>query len=174
LNIVTTVYMAVVAPFFSTTQDSVISTTSGCGTPSEWKFDETHHSNQTLGDRAFYVHIPASYDQNVAHPVVLSFHGFEKDDVGQEKTSGFSRSGLKINNRVLHFVALFRFLKRFLRLNAQRVLSRYILLRPGVQERMASQSPVRGRGRRTPKWAILVISESLNAEKTALSVNSTV
>jgi hypothetical protein len=55
---------------------------------------------------SFYVHIPASYNPNVPHAVVLSFHGFKEDDVQQEEISGFSQSGLEINDRVRAFVGV--------------------------------------------------------------------
>jgi hypothetical protein len=90
-------------------QDQQAITSSGCGSPSPWKFDSTHHSNRTIGDRSFYVHIPASYDQNVPHAVVLSFHGFKGDDVQQEKISGFSAHGLKINGQVRFMLFFFSF-----------------------------------------------------------------
>jgi poly(3-hydroxybutyrate) depolymerase len=85
--------------FLFGTQDQLAVTSSGCGTRSPWKFDSTHHSNRTIGDRSFYVHIPPSYNPNVPHAIVLSFHGFKEDDVKQEKISGFSAPGLKINDR---------------------------------------------------------------------------
>jgi hypothetical protein len=79
------------------TLDSI---SSGCGIPSPWTFDSTHHSNQSIGDRSFYVHIPPSYNPNVPHAVVLSYHGYEEDDVIQEKISAFSQQGFLINNQV--------------------------------------------------------------------------
>jgi hypothetical protein len=99
-RVVTTVYMmAAMDPLISIPHQA----TSGCGAPSPWAFDSTHHSNQTIGDRAFYVHIPASYNPNVPHAVVLSFHGFKGNDLQQEEISGFSQSGLKINGQVRAF-----------------------------------------------------------------------
>jgi len=96
---VTTIYMATVALIgIPRTADSL--TFSGCGVSSPWKFDSTYHSNRTLGDRSFYVHIPESYDSNIPHAVVLSFHGNNKNDAQQERISGFSQQGLTINNRV--------------------------------------------------------------------------
>jgi hypothetical protein len=96
---VTTVYMAAMA-LIGIPQTAESLTSSGCGVSSPWKFDSTYHSNRTLGDRSFYVHIPESYDSNVPHAVVLSFHGNEKNDAQQERISGFSRQGLTINSRV--------------------------------------------------------------------------
>lgn len=49
---------------------------SGCGKTSDWQFDDTDHSNVTMGDRTFFVHRPPNYDQNTQYPVVLSFHGY--------------------------------------------------------------------------------------------------
>jgi hypothetical protein len=98
-QVVTTVYMATIAPLSNTPQ-VVSPAISHCGKPSPWKFDSTHHSNQTLGDRSFYVHIPPHYNHNIPHPVVLSYHGYHKDDIEQEKCSGFSDAGLKINDLV--------------------------------------------------------------------------
>jgi poly(3-hydroxybutyrate) depolymerase len=75
-------------------------TASGCGAASPWTFDSTQHSNQTIGDRAFLVHIPDSYDSSVPHAVVLSYHGFKGNDTQQEEISAFSESGLEINGKV--------------------------------------------------------------------------
>ncbi len=95
---VTILYMATVALInIPQTADPL---TSGCGVSSPWKFDSTYHSNRTLGDRSFYVHIPESYNSNFPHAVVLSFHGNTKNDSQQERISGFSQHGLTINNRV--------------------------------------------------------------------------
>jgi hypothetical protein len=115
--------------------------TSGCGAPSPWNFDSTHHSNQTIHDRLFYVHIPASYSPNVSHSVVLSFHKFKEDDVQQEEISGFSQSGLEINGWV-----------RALPFKSQRELLERILSVIGAQGRkMVIRLPAHGRVRRTPK-----------------------
>lgn len=101
-RIVTSVYTATAVLFFGTPQQPArldsYWLSSGCGAPSPWKFDSTQHSNQSIKDRSFYVHIPAAYNPNVAHAVVLSFHGFKGDDVSQEEISGFSQQGLKIND----------------------------------------------------------------------------
>jgi hypothetical protein len=99
-QVVTTVYMATIAPPYNIPQQVVSPSISHCGKPSPWQFDSTHHSNQTLGDRSFYVHIPANYNPDTPHAVVLSYHGYKSDDLQQEKCSGFSQAGLKINNVV--------------------------------------------------------------------------
>ncbi|KAJ7189010.1 carbohydrate esterase family 1 protein [Mycena filopes] len=67
----------------------------GCGSNTTWTFDADGHSNQTLGDRMFLVHVPAKYEWNTTHPhpVVLSFHGYGENDVVQERISGFSKEG---------------------------------------------------------------------------------
>jgi hypothetical protein len=72
----------------------------GCGSASAWYFDANNHANVTIVDRSFLVHIPAAYDMNTPHAVVLSFHGFKQDDLEQEKISGFSERGLKLNGKV--------------------------------------------------------------------------
>lgn len=79
---------------------STNSTKSGCGSPTAWKFDSGNHANRTLysGARSFLVHIPPSYNDSVAHPLVFSFHGFKGHDSDQERISGFSADGLTINN----------------------------------------------------------------------------
>lgn len=79
---------------------STSGTSPGCGIAPTWTFSSTHHSNQTLGDRTFLVHIPAVYDPNTSHPVVLSYHGAHGTDVHQELLSGFSEKGVKINSKV--------------------------------------------------------------------------
>jgi hypothetical protein len=56
--------------------------------------------NVTTGDRSFRVHIPVSYDASTPHAMVLSFHGFKRNDVNQEKISGFSDKGIKLNGKV--------------------------------------------------------------------------
>ncbi|KAJ6488242.1 alpha/beta-hydrolase [Mycena vitilis] len=71
----------------------------GCGFPTPWVFDSTEHSNQTLGDRSFLVHLPPRYDATTAHPVVLSFHGYGEDDLQQEHISGFSKEGNLIDDK---------------------------------------------------------------------------
>jgi polyhydroxybutyrate depolymerase len=73
---------------------------SGCGSASAWKFDDTNHSNVTMGSRTFLVHVPPTYDFNVQHPVVLSFHGYGDNDTFQELITGFSESHLQIDGRV--------------------------------------------------------------------------
>ena len=74
--------------------------TSGCGLAPTWDFDEDNHANITIGDRSFLVHIPAAYDATSPHAVVLSFHGFKRNDLKQEKVSGLSEKGLKLNGKV--------------------------------------------------------------------------
>lgn len=73
---------------------------SGCGSVPSWKFDANNHANVTMGDRSFLVHIPASYAPKTHHPVVVSFHGFKENDLHQEKISGFSGKGIKLNGKV--------------------------------------------------------------------------
>jgi hypothetical protein len=101
-GIVTAVYLATVVSSIGLQQQpaSLDSISSGCGVHSPWKFDSTHHSNRSIGDRSFYVHIPPSYNPNVPHAVVLSYYGYEEDDVIQEKISAFSQQGFLINNQV--------------------------------------------------------------------------
>ncbi|KAF7362492.1 hypothetical protein MVEN_00596900 [Mycena venus] len=65
-------------------------TESGCGSATSWSFNNEDHSNQTIGDRSFLVHIPPKYNPNTTHAVVLSFHGYGEDDREQERISGFS------------------------------------------------------------------------------------
>jgi hypothetical protein len=72
----------------------------GCGAATPWTFDTKNHSNQTIGDRSFLVHIPAKYNSNTTHPVVFSFHGYGEDDLKQERISGFSREGNWIDSKV--------------------------------------------------------------------------
>ncbi|KAI0933436.1 hypothetical protein AcV5_005583 [Taiwanofungus camphoratus] len=73
--------------------------TSGCSlSSSPWKFDNTNHANRTIGDRSFYVHIPATYKQNAPHPVVLSYHGYGETPTIQESISSLSDDSLRINN----------------------------------------------------------------------------
>lgn len=74
--------------------------TTGCGLTPSWKFDDTNHVNMTMGDRSFLVHIPANYDVNTPHPMVLSFHGFKDNDLKQEEITGLSQKGLTLNNKV--------------------------------------------------------------------------
>jgi hypothetical protein len=73
---------------------------SGCGVESSWQFDSTNHANITMGGRSFLVHIPPSYIATTPHALVLSYHGFGEDDLNQEKISGLSQQGLKINGKV--------------------------------------------------------------------------
>jgi hypothetical protein len=73
---------------------------SGCGLAPTWQFDAHNRANVTMGDRSFLVHIPVSYDVTTPHAMVLSFHGFKRDDVNQEKISGFSDKGIKLNGKV--------------------------------------------------------------------------
>jgi hypothetical protein len=80
--------------------NSLAQPSSGCSGTSTWKFDSTHHSNRTIGNRSFYVHIPPNYKSNVAHAVVLSFHGYKNSALKQEKISGLSNRGLTINGKV--------------------------------------------------------------------------
>ncbi|KAI0917297.1 hypothetical protein AcW2_007466 [Taiwanofungus camphoratus] len=71
----------------------------GCNlSSSPWQFDSTGHANQTIGDRWYYVHLPPSYQQNVSHPVVLSYHGYGESAPIQEYISGLSDDSLRINN----------------------------------------------------------------------------
>ncbi|KAJ7198469.1 alpha/beta-hydrolase [Mycena pura] len=70
-----------------------------CNSTSSWTFDSSNHSNQTIGDRSFLVHIPAQYNADTPHPVVLSFHGYGMDDRTQEHITGFSKDGLFIDGK---------------------------------------------------------------------------
>jgi poly(3-hydroxybutyrate) depolymerase len=79
---------------------SASSASSGCGSTTAWQFDADNHSNVTMEDRSFLVHIPAAYNANTPHAVVLSFHGFQEDDLNQEMISGLSEKGLKLNGKV--------------------------------------------------------------------------
>ncbi|KAF8583636.1 carbohydrate esterase family 1 protein [Ramaria rubella] len=81
---------------------SLASTTTGslgCGIPSPWTFNSTNHSNQTIGDHSFLVHIPTSYNASAAHALVLSYHGNNNTEVHQELISGFSEEGILINGK---------------------------------------------------------------------------
>ncbi|KAF8583637.1 carbohydrate esterase family 1 protein [Ramaria rubella] len=81
---------------------SVALTTAGsldCGIPSPWTFNSTNHSNQTIGDHSFLVHIPAGYNASAAHALVLSYHGNNDTEVHQELISGFSEEGILINGK---------------------------------------------------------------------------
>ncbi|KAF7294074.1 hypothetical protein MKEN_01454000 [Mycena kentingensis (nom. inval.)] len=68
----------------------------GCTANSSWAFDATNHANQTLGNRSFWVHLPAGYNATLAHPLVLSFHGYDEDDRIHEQDTGFSKEKLLI------------------------------------------------------------------------------
>ncbi|KAJ6631345.1 Alpha/Beta hydrolase protein [Mycena sp. CBHHK59/15] len=69
-----------------------------CGSMA-WTFDSNNHLNQTIGNRSFLVHIPAKYDPNTTHAVVLSFHGYGADDREQEEITGLSKDGNLIDNK---------------------------------------------------------------------------
>lgn len=73
---------------------------SGCGSPSPWSFGKNGSVTIHKDDRSFIVHIPANYQPNDAHAVVLSFHGFSQTPENQEKISGLSEEGLTINDKV--------------------------------------------------------------------------
>ncbi|KAI0927690.1 hypothetical protein AcV5_008163 [Taiwanofungus camphoratus] len=89
----TALFIVLVASVFRLAEAS-----SGCDLSSTpWKFDKTGHSNQTLGDRSFWVHLPSTYKPDVPHPVVLSYHGSNSSSRRQEHISGFSQHGLTIN-----------------------------------------------------------------------------
>src|ERR1700685_2299074 len=66
---------------------------SGCGSAPTWNFYADNHANITMGDRSFLVHIPAAYDVTSPHAVVLSFHGFKRNDLRQEKVSRLLEKG---------------------------------------------------------------------------------
>lgn len=74
--------------------------TSGCGLTSAWTFDANGHYNATMGNRSFLVHVPPSYTSNTQYPVVLSFHGYGKNDTWQEHITGLSEPSVQINNQV--------------------------------------------------------------------------
>ncbi|KAK7042504.1 Alpha/Beta hydrolase protein [Favolaschia claudopus] len=73
--------------------------TAGCSQASSWQFDDTNHANITMGDRSFLVHIPANYDPTTPHALVVSFHGFKANAKKQEKISGLSERGLRLNGK---------------------------------------------------------------------------
>ena len=73
---------------------------SGCGSVSAWKFDDTNHSNVSMGDRSFLVHIPPSYDINTYYPTVFSFHGYGDNETLQELITGLSEPNVQINGQV--------------------------------------------------------------------------
>ena len=70
----------------------------GCNSTSQWAFDDTGHANVTMGNRTFYIHAPANYDNNRAHAVVLSYHGYSMNETNQELITGLSQAGIWINN----------------------------------------------------------------------------
>ncbi|KAJ7133700.1 hypothetical protein C8R43DRAFT_894991 [Mycena crocata] len=73
---------------------------SGCGSDTmSWTFNRNNHSNQTIGNRSFLVHLPAKYSFNMAHPVVLSFHGYGETDENQEEITGFSQDANLIDDK---------------------------------------------------------------------------
>lgn len=83
---------------FSSFWTASVLASSGCGVTSlSWKFTSDGHSNQTVGGRAFWVHLPTDYDSNTAAPLVLSYHGYGVSQTTQEMISGFSDPGLVIN-----------------------------------------------------------------------------
>ncbi|KAJ6534019.1 hypothetical protein DFH09DRAFT_1325462 [Mycena vulgaris] len=71
----------------------------GCTSSTSWTFDSKDHSNRTIGNRSFLVHVPAKYDPRTAHPVVLSFHGYGESDKTQEKITGLSTAGYLIDGK---------------------------------------------------------------------------
>ncbi|KAJ7072928.1 alpha/beta-hydrolase [Mycena amicta] len=73
----------------------------GCNANSSWVFDATNHSNQTLGTRSFWVHVPPSYNASTAHPLVVSFHGYDEDERIHEEATGFSKEKLLIAGKGL-------------------------------------------------------------------------
>jgi len=72
---------------------------SGCGSTSAWQFDSTSHSNVTMGNRTFFVHLPPSYNMNTRYPVVLSFHGNGDNETWEEHITGLSEPNLQINGQ---------------------------------------------------------------------------
>ncbi|CAK5278313.1 unnamed protein product [Mycena citricolor] len=73
--------------------------TTGCSQPSTWQFSASGHKNLTLGDRSLLVHIPKDYDPSMAHALVVSFHAFKMNGAEQERISGFSEPGLRLNGK---------------------------------------------------------------------------
>lgn len=73
--------------------------TSGCSTKSNWNFNKGGHANVTMGSRSFLVHVPSSYSSGsrVAHPLVLSYHGYSMNETTQEKITSFSEEGIQVN-----------------------------------------------------------------------------
>jgi hypothetical protein len=132
--------------------NSLTQPSSGCSGTSTWKFDSTHHSNRTIGNRSFYVHIPPSYKSNVAHAVVLSFHGYKGSDLKQEKISSLSNRGLTINGKVgLNIIPCLTYcLTGFDLTRASSPFTHWAL---GAQERMAVPDIALGKGHRMRKWA---------------------
>ncbi|KAF7293027.1 hypothetical protein MIND_01202100 [Mycena indigotica] len=70
------------------------------------QFSSTNHANITLalspelgGNRSFLVHLPAAYDLAVPHALVVSFHGFKSNAKKQERITGLSGSGIRINGK---------------------------------------------------------------------------
>ncbi|KZP05254.1 carbohydrate esterase family 1 protein, partial [Athelia psychrophila] len=70
----------------------------GCNATSQWVFDDTGHMNVTMANRTYYVHAPANYDNNRAHSVVLSYHGYSMNETDQEFITGLSAPGILLNN----------------------------------------------------------------------------
>jgi len=85
---------------YSNRKNAGTTISSGCGLAPTWKFDANNRANVTMDNRSFLVHIPVSYDATTPHAMVLSFHGFKRDNVNQEKISGFSGEGIKLNGKV--------------------------------------------------------------------------
>jgi len=85
--------------------------TAGCSTSSAKaaflaKFSDTSHQNVSLalspalgGTRTFLVHLPANYNPDVPHALVVSYHGFKSSAKKQERITGLSEQGVLINGK---------------------------------------------------------------------------
>lgn len=93
-------HSSVLSPEIPERGPSHVPSSPGCGADIGWPlYNSTINVTTTVGvhERSYLVHIPKDYDHTVAHPVVLSFHGYGKTAGHQEVASQLSEPNNTIN-----------------------------------------------------------------------------
>jgi hypothetical protein len=72
----------------------------GATPPPNWRFSNNHYNLTLPNNRWAWVHINSTiYDNSVAHPLVLAFHGAGAGAGTMEDLTGLSNPGISINGR---------------------------------------------------------------------------
>lgn len=70
----------------------------GCGTEQRFAGEsKSFEIESSGGTRTYLVHLPANYQADDPHPLIVAYHGAAGDSEGMEGLSGFSNEALNPN-----------------------------------------------------------------------------